>query len=99
MPMAGVRCPTCAIKGQEVWVIPGKACGYCGTACSKFNPGSNPYPPHNMTFNDESRSPTSAGHTQRVGNTFSIDLRRIGFAIDQQLYRMLGFSFTSKSTR
>jgi len=33
MPIPGVRCPTCAAKGQEVWVIPGKACGYCGTAC------------------------------------------------------------------
>jgi hypothetical protein len=31
--MAGVRCPTCAANGQEVWVIPGKACGYCGTYC------------------------------------------------------------------
>jgi len=32
-PISGVRCPTCPAKGQEVWVIPGKACGYCGTAC------------------------------------------------------------------
>lgn len=31
--MAGVRCPTCAANGQEVWVIPGKSCGHCGTAC------------------------------------------------------------------
>ncbi|KAJ5710852.1 hypothetical protein N7488_005008 [Penicillium malachiteum] len=24
--MPGVRCPNCASKGQEVWVIPGKSC-------------------------------------------------------------------------
>ncbi|KAG9245925.1 hypothetical protein BJ878DRAFT_478800 [Calycina marina] len=24
-PMSGVRCPTCAANGQEVWVIPGRA--------------------------------------------------------------------------
>ncbi len=29
----GVRCPTCAANGQEVSVIPGCACGYCGTGC------------------------------------------------------------------
>lgn len=28
---AGVRCAACAITGQEVWVIPGRSCGYCGT--------------------------------------------------------------------
>ncbi|PSS14873.1 hypothetical protein M430DRAFT_35733 [Amorphotheca resinae ATCC 22711] len=33
VPMTGVRCPTCAANGQEVWVIPGKACPYCGTNC------------------------------------------------------------------
>ena len=32
-PMTGVRCPTCAANGQESWVIPGRACGYCGTGC------------------------------------------------------------------
>jgi hypothetical protein len=31
--MPGVRCPTCAAAGQEVWVIPGRCCGICGTAC------------------------------------------------------------------
>ncbi|QSZ37427.1 hypothetical protein DSL72_009525 [Monilinia vaccinii-corymbosi] len=31
--MPGVRCPTCLAKGQEVWVIPGRACGACGTGC------------------------------------------------------------------
>ncbi len=31
--MTGVRCPTCAANGQEVWVIPGRACAYCGTHC------------------------------------------------------------------
>ncbi|EJT70433.1 hypothetical protein GGTG_11457 [Gaeumannomyces tritici R3-111a-1] len=31
--LPGVRCPTCASKGNEVWVIPGRACGYCGTPC------------------------------------------------------------------
>ncbi|KAK0710145.1 hypothetical protein B0T26DRAFT_755255 [Lasiosphaeria miniovina] len=29
--LPGVRCPTCAAKGEEVWVIPGRACGYCRT--------------------------------------------------------------------
>lgn len=33
IPMSGVRCPTCAANGQEVWVIPGKNCAYCGTGC------------------------------------------------------------------
>ena len=33
LPMPGVRCPTCAANGQEVWVLPGKACAYCGTTC------------------------------------------------------------------
>ena len=32
MPMAGVRCPKCAERGQEVWVIPGKNCHVCGHA-------------------------------------------------------------------
>ncbi|KJR82733.1 uncharacterized protein SPSK_03714 [Sporothrix schenckii 1099-18] len=33
VPLPGVRCPKCAKDGKEVWVIPGRACGYCGTAC------------------------------------------------------------------
>ncbi|KAJ9133495.1 hypothetical protein NKR19_g9016 [Coniochaeta hoffmannii] len=33
LPLPGVRCPTCAANGQEVWVIPGRACGNCGTPC------------------------------------------------------------------
>ncbi|KAK0729743.1 hypothetical protein B0H67DRAFT_473902 [Lasiosphaeris hirsuta] len=33
LQLPGVRCPTCAAKGNEVWVIPGRACGDCGTAC------------------------------------------------------------------
>lgn len=32
-PAPGVRCPTCAANGQEIWVLPGKACAYCGTTC------------------------------------------------------------------
>ncbi|PSR83833.1 hypothetical protein BD289DRAFT_483101 [Coniella lustricola] len=32
-PLPGVRCPTCAQKGKEVWVIPGRACSTCGTPC------------------------------------------------------------------
>lgn len=32
--IAGVRCAACAITGKEVWVIPGRACGYCGTPVS-----------------------------------------------------------------
>lgn len=31
--MPGVRCPTCEKNGKLVWVIPGRLCGYCGTAC------------------------------------------------------------------
>ncbi|KAM0079805.1 hypothetical protein ACKRZS_008043 [Fusarium odoratissimum] len=30
----GVRCPTCALEGKEIWVIPGRCCGYCGTPCA-----------------------------------------------------------------
>ncbi|VTT55264.1 unnamed protein product [Fusarium fujikuroi] len=30
----GVRCPTCAIENKEVWVLPGRSCGYCGTPCA-----------------------------------------------------------------
>ncbi|OWP04001.1 hypothetical protein B2J93_680 [Marssonina coronariae] len=33
VPMTGVRCSTCAASGQESWVIPGKACPFCGTPC------------------------------------------------------------------
>ncbi|KAF5655602.1 zinc finger transcription factor ace1 [Fusarium sp. NRRL 25303] len=29
----GIRCATCALQGKEVWVIPGRCCGYCGTQC------------------------------------------------------------------
>ncbi|ESZ95252.1 hypothetical protein SBOR_4364 [Sclerotinia borealis F-4128] len=32
--MPGVRCPTCLANGQEVWVIPGRACGACAWRCS-----------------------------------------------------------------
>lgn len=28
-----MRCLTCAKEGREVWVIPGRNCGYCGTPC------------------------------------------------------------------
>ncbi|KAF4124773.1 hypothetical protein GMORB2_5439 [Geosmithia morbida] len=31
----GTRCPTCALDGKEVWVIPGRCCGYCGTPCDE----------------------------------------------------------------
>ncbi|KAF5536954.1 zinc finger transcription factor ace1 [Fusarium napiforme] len=30
---AGMRCATCALEGKEVWVIPGRCCGYCETQC------------------------------------------------------------------
>ncbi|KAI5464577.1 hypothetical protein BGZ63DRAFT_421588 [Mariannaea sp. PMI_226] len=33
----GVRCPTCLISGRESWVLPGRACGYCGTAVENEN--------------------------------------------------------------
>ncbi|KAH6981913.1 hypothetical protein BKA56DRAFT_357541 [Ilyonectria sp. MPI-CAGE-AT-0026] len=33
----GTRCPTCALTGKEVWVIPGRSCGYCGTPCDNIN--------------------------------------------------------------
>ncbi|KAL2201707.1 hypothetical protein CC79DRAFT_1338705, partial [Sarocladium strictum] len=29
----GTRCPVCASQGNEVWVIPGRLCGQCGTPC------------------------------------------------------------------
>ncbi|KAI3581972.1 hypothetical protein IWW34DRAFT_354855 [Fusarium oxysporum f. sp. albedinis] len=32
-PRPGVGCPTCALGGKEIWVIPGRCCGYCGTPC------------------------------------------------------------------
>lgn len=32
--MPGVRCPTCAANGSEVWVIPGKRCHVCDTMCN-----------------------------------------------------------------
>ncbi|EAQ89833.1 predicted protein [Chaetomium globosum CBS 148.51] len=31
--LPGVRCPTCAISGVEVWVFEGRLCVYCGTPC------------------------------------------------------------------
>jgi hypothetical protein len=31
--MPGVRCKTCAAAGKESWVIEGKNCPECGTAC------------------------------------------------------------------
>ncbi|KAK4183186.1 hypothetical protein QBC35DRAFT_394395 [Podospora australis] len=31
LPMPGILCQTCAAKGTEVWVLPGRACGYCRT--------------------------------------------------------------------
>ncbi|KAL4740139.1 hypothetical protein BDV11DRAFT_186285 [Aspergillus similis] len=31
--MPGVRCPKCQSAGKETWVIPGKYCHVCGTAC------------------------------------------------------------------
>ena len=33
LPMPGVKCPTCAARGLEQWVIPGKHCPRCSTAC------------------------------------------------------------------
>ncbi|KAH9889248.1 hypothetical protein F4778DRAFT_398521 [Xylariomycetidae sp. FL2044] len=27
----GKRCPTCLENGTEVWILPGRCCGYCGT--------------------------------------------------------------------
>ncbi|KAG6001494.1 hypothetical protein E4U43_001307 [Claviceps pusilla] len=32
----GTRCPTCALAGKEVWVSPGRCCGYCGTPCDSL---------------------------------------------------------------
>ncbi|ROT37616.1 hypothetical protein SODALDRAFT_201187 [Sodiomyces alkalinus F11] len=31
--LPGIKCPTCKQSGKEVWVLPGKECGYCGTPC------------------------------------------------------------------
>ena len=33
LPMPGVKCPTCAARGIEQWVLPGKHCPRCSTAC------------------------------------------------------------------
>lgn len=35
MPMTGVRCPSCAARGRETWVIPGRTCSavVCGETC------------------------------------------------------------------
>ena len=31
--MPGVRCPNCLKRGIEKWVLPGKHCPICSTAC------------------------------------------------------------------
>jgi hypothetical protein len=33
--MSGVRCPSCAARGRETWVIPGRTCAvtFCGETC------------------------------------------------------------------
>ena len=33
MPMPGVRCPRCAARGIEQWVLPGKHCPRCNQPC------------------------------------------------------------------
>lgn len=43
MAMPGVRCPTCFERGIEQWVLPGKHCPRCATACRNY---------HNFTFNN-----------------------------------------------
>ncbi|OJJ75731.1 hypothetical protein ASPBRDRAFT_663418 [Aspergillus brasiliensis CBS 101740] len=35
MPMPGIKCPQCLNEGTDVWVIPGKNCHKCGTACAR----------------------------------------------------------------
>lgn len=37
LKLPGTRCPTCAQAGKELWVVPGRCCGYCGTSCVKQN--------------------------------------------------------------
>lgn len=32
-PMPGVKCPRCAEKGIEQWVLPGKHCPRCSQPC------------------------------------------------------------------
>ncbi|AEO63795.1 4ff4146e-31a3-4091-854b-1c01da238183 [Thermothielavioides terrestris] len=29
VPLPGIRCPTCAANGEEVWVVPGLICPKC----------------------------------------------------------------------
>lgn len=41
MPMPGVKCPTCAERGIEQWVLPGKHCPRCSTACRVRDSGDN----------------------------------------------------------
>ncbi|EXL98059.1 hypothetical protein FOIG_09618 [Fusarium odoratissimum NRRL 54006] len=31
--MPGTRCPKCSTPENDVWVIPGRNCGHCGTYC------------------------------------------------------------------
>ena len=38
MPLPGVRCSACLYSGQEIWVIPGRSCGFCGTPCDYSRP-------------------------------------------------------------
>ncbi|KAK3935075.1 hypothetical protein QBC46DRAFT_346993 [Diplogelasinospora grovesii] len=42
IPLPGIRCQTCAAKGEEVWVIPGRACGSCGTPAPNEELGAEP---------------------------------------------------------
>ncbi|KAK0744452.1 hypothetical protein B0T21DRAFT_281647 [Apiosordaria backusii] len=39
LPLPGVRCQTCAENGNEVWVIPGRQCGYCRTPAPNEDSG------------------------------------------------------------
>lgn len=34
MPMPGIKCPRCAAKNVETWVLSGKCCPKCGLECS-----------------------------------------------------------------
>ncbi|KAK4139082.1 uncharacterized protein C8A04DRAFT_33458 [Dichotomopilus funicola] len=37
LPVPGVRCPTCAANGEEVWVVPGLLCAKCRTPAPDSN--------------------------------------------------------------
>ncbi|KAI6780612.1 uncharacterized protein J7T54_008530 [Emericellopsis cladophorae] len=42
----GVLCPNCRLDGHEIWVIPGRNCRVCNTACDVDLPHPDRSPHH-----------------------------------------------------